>query len=70
MDWRTLDVQPWYCLGRYEGTEEFLGRSSPQSGLLPSLPEQRSTLDKCLVQRRGWHQQREMKSDHVTVGGP
>jgi len=41
IDWRMLDVQPWYCLGRYEGTEGFLGRSGPQSGLLPSLPEQR-----------------------------
>jgi hypothetical protein len=41
IDWRTLNVQPGYCLGRYEGTEEFLGRSGPQIALLPSLPEQR-----------------------------
>jgi hypothetical protein len=40
-DWRTLAVQPWYGLGRYEGTEAFRGRGGPQSGLLPSLPEQR-----------------------------
>jgi hypothetical protein len=41
MDWRTLVVQPGDCIGRYEGTEEFLGRSGPQICLLPSLPQQR-----------------------------
>jgi hypothetical protein len=41
IDWRTLDVQPWYCIGRYEGTEEFLGRSGPQINLLQLLPPQR-----------------------------
>jgi hypothetical protein len=41
IDWRTLDVQAGYCLGRYEGTEEFLGRSGPQMALLQWLPLQR-----------------------------
>ena len=32
-NWRTAPVQPPLCIGRYEGTERFLDRRAPQSGL-------------------------------------
>jgi hypothetical protein len=40
IDWRTPDVQPGYCIGRYEGTEALLGRSGPPMALLLLLPQQ------------------------------
>jgi hypothetical protein len=70
IDGRTRNVPPGSGRGRDAGTKECLGRSRPQIALLPWRPPQPSTLDTCLVQRRGWHRHRARKPAHVTVGGP
>ena len=48
--WRTAPVQPPLCLGRYEGTERFLGRRDPTEQSLHSSSLRRENLKKCLVQ--------------------
>src|SRR5215510_16533623 len=49
-NWRTAPVQPPLCIGRYEGTERFLGRRDPLERSLHSLSPRRENLNKCLVQ--------------------
>src|SRR5437870_12673560 len=49
-NWRTFDVHPVVCIGRYEGTERFLGRSERTHRSLQSSCTRRSSLKKCLVQ--------------------
>ena len=70
IDGRTRNVQPGSGRGRDEGTKEVLGRSRPQIALLPWRPPQPSTLETCLVQRRGLPRPRARKPAPVTVGGP
>src|SRR5215471_16302460 len=50
-NWRTAPVQPPLCIGRYEGTDRFLGRRAPPERSLHSLSPRRENLNKCLVQR-------------------
>jgi hypothetical protein len=47
-----LGVEPDLCIGRYEGTEKFLGRREPASRSLPSSPRRRWNLNTCVVQPR------------------
>src|SRR5215471_2209894 len=49
-NWRTAPVQPPLCIGRYEGTDRFLGRRAPPERSLHSLSPRRENLNKCLVQ--------------------
>jgi hypothetical protein len=48
--WRTAPVQPPLCIGRYEGTDRFLGRRDHPERSLHSLSQRRENLNKCLVQ--------------------
>src|SRR6266508_1598779 len=48
--WRTFDVHPVVCRGRYEGTEMFLGRRERTQSSLPSSFTRRESLKKCVVQ--------------------
>src|SRR5713101_1256975 len=45
-------VEPDLCIGRYEGTEKFLGRRALTDNVLPSSPRRREHLKTCLVQPR------------------
>ena len=50
--WTSLahkDVQPVLCVGRYEGTEMFLGHRNPGHGSLSSPSRWRETRNKCVV---------------------
>src|SRR5215468_2218255 len=49
-NWRTWHVYPVVCLGRYEGTEKFLGRRERTYNSLHSSFTRRENLNKCLVQ--------------------
>src|SRR2546426_6804242 len=48
--WRTFDVHPVVCIGRYEGTDMFLGRRERTHRSLQSSFTRRSSLNKGLVQ--------------------
>jgi len=63
--WRGKDTQPALCIGRYEGTEVFLGRSgSPQrfSAIVTKMTTE--PRDVCGAAIRGWHLDTEIKSEH------
>src|SRR2546428_13806278 len=49
-NWRTFDVHPVVCIGRYEDTDRFLGRRERTHSSLQSSFTRRSSLNKCLVQ--------------------
>jgi hypothetical protein len=48
--WRTFDVHPVVCRGRYEGTEMFRGRRERPHRSRPSSFTRRESLTKCVVQ--------------------
>ena len=49
-NWPTVAVEPSLCIGRYEGTEMFLGRSDHAERSLHSSLPWRENLNKCVVQ--------------------
>src|SRR4030095_3483948 len=51
--WTTRRVEPALCLGRYEGTDKFLGRRALTASSLQSSLRRREHLKTCVVQPRG-----------------
>ena len=51
--WTTIHVEPLLCIGRYEGTAKFLGRSDSTEQSLPSSSSRRANRKKYVVQPRG-----------------
>jgi hypothetical protein len=50
--WRTVTVDPVVCIGRYEGTDTFLGRREHMDRSLPSSLARREHLPTCVVPPR------------------
>jgi hypothetical protein len=63
--WRTRPVQPPLCVGRYEGTDRFLGRGRPRAGLsVLAITMATEPPYVCGAATRHLHRAREMKSGH------
>src|SRR5215510_13651505 len=67
--WGTSIVQPSFCIGRYEGTETFLGRSEAQLRLCArAIPRVRAPQDVFGAATSWPRQYPDIKSGHATDG--
>ena len=66
--WRARHAQPAFCIGRYEGTESFLGRrAEPPRGSAIVTSVMREPQEVFGAAMLGWHRDMETKSEHTTA---